>query len=77
MLCCMDAKTLFSILGGPTKIAKLCKISVAACSQWRITGVPNDRLIFLAAEIENATEGLVTRKSLFPTNYKTIWPELK
>lgn len=73
----MQAKTLFDILGGPTKIAKLCGISVPGVSQWRITGVPNDRLIFLAAEIEQATEGLVTRKSLFPTTYHTIWPELK
>lgn len=73
----MKAEELDQILGGPTKIAKLCNISVPSVSMWKRTGVPNDRLIFLAAEIENATEGLVTRKSLFPTNYKTIWPELK
>ena len=77
MLMYMKATELFNILGGPTKIAKLCGISVPGVSQWRITGVPNDRLIFLAAEIEQATEGLVTRKSLFPTTYHTIWPELK
>jgi DNA-binding transcriptional regulator YdaS (Cro superfamily) len=73
----MEAKTLFDILGGPTKIAKLCGISVAGASQWRNTGVPNDRLIFLAAEIEKATEGNVSRQMLFPHNWKQIWPELK
>lgn len=73
----MKAEELDQILGGPTKIAKLCNISVPSVSMWKRTGVPNDRLIFLAAEIEQATEGLVTRKSLFPTTYHTIWPELK
>ena len=73
----MKAEELDQILGGPTKIAKLCNISVPSVSMWKRTGVPNDRLIFLAAEIEQATEGLVTRKSLFPTTYSQIWPELK
>lgn len=73
----MQAKTLFDILGGPTKIAKLCGISVPGVSQWRITGVPSDRLIFLAAEIEQATEGNVSRQMLFPETYRQIWPELK
>lgn len=72
----MQATELFSILGGPTKIAQLCGISVPAASMWKRTGVPQDRLIFLAAEIEKATDGEVTRKSLFPTTYQTIWPEL-
>ena len=73
----MEAKTLFNILGGPTQIARLCGISVAGVSQWRNTGIPTDRLIFLAAEIEKATEGNVSRRMLFPYNYNTIWPELK
>ena len=73
----MKATELFNILGGPTKIAKLCGISVPGVSQWRITGIPNDRLIFLAAEIEKATEGNVSRQMLFPNNWKLIWPELK
>ena len=72
----MDAYELDKILGGPTKIAKLCNISVPSVSMWKRTGVPADRLIFLAAEIEKATEGVVTRKSLFPLTYKNIWPEL-
>jgi DNA-binding transcriptional regulator YdaS (Cro superfamily) len=73
----MEAKTLFNILGGPTKIAKLCGISVPSVSMWRNTGVPTDRLIYLAAEIEKSTKGSVSRKMLFPKNYNTIWPELK
>ena len=72
----MKANELFHILGGPTKIAKLCGISVPAASQWRITGVPKDRLIFLAAEIERSTKSVITRQMMFPDTYKTIWPEL-
>lgn len=73
----MQANELFSILGGPTKIAKLCGISVPAVSQWRTTGVPQDRLVFLAAEIEKQTESKICRKTLFPNQWMQIWPELR
>lgn len=76
MMCDMNATELFSILGGPTRIAKLCGISVPSVSMWRNTGVPTARLVFLAAEIEKATKGEITRKTLFPENYNVIWPEL-
>ena len=76
MLCSMEATKLFSILGGPTKIAKICGISVPSVSMWQRTGVPQDRLIYLAAEIEKVTEGEITRQKLFPETYKFIWPEL-
>lgn len=73
----MKATELFQILGGPTQIAKLCGISVPSVSMWRNTGVPVNRLIYLAAEIEKATKGEITRKSLFPHTYEKIWPELQ
>jgi len=72
----MKAEELDQILGGPTKIAKLCNISVPSVSMWKRTGVPKDRLIFLAAEIERSTKSVITRQMMFPDTYKTIWPEL-
>jgi DNA-binding transcriptional regulator YdaS (Cro superfamily) len=73
----MNASELFSILGGPTKIAKLCNISVPAVSMWRKTGIPAERLIFLAARIEKETEGKISRKHLFPESWQDIWVELR
>jgi hypothetical protein len=51
--------------------------SVAAVSMWQKSNIPHDKLIFLAATLEKESQGLISRKTLFPTTYKTIWPELE
>jgi len=33
--------------------------------------------VILAATLEKESHGLISRESLFPENYKLIWPELK
>jgi hypothetical protein len=33
-------------------------------------------MLFLAAQIEKQSHGLVTRKDLFPKSYNIVWPEL-
>lgn len=33
--------------GGTAKVATLCKVSMAAVSQWRVSGIPDARLMFL------------------------------
>lgn len=33
--------------GGTAKVAALCKVSMAAVSQWRDAGIPKARLMFL------------------------------
>jgi hypothetical protein len=73
----MNAIAIIKLLGGPTRISKMVGTSVAAVSMWRNSNIPQDKLIFLAATLEKESHGLVTRKSLFPTTYKTIWPELE
>jgi DNA-binding transcriptional regulator YdaS (Cro superfamily) len=50
-------------VGGPTKLAKLLKISRPALYQW--TRVPAERVL----AIENATSGVVTRHELRPDLY--------
>ena len=67
---------IINLLGGVTKVAKMCEVSLPAVSQWKSSGIPRDKLMFLAAELENKSHGLITRKSLFPKNYGLIWPEL-
>jgi hypothetical protein len=73
----MNPTAIIKILGGPTRISKMVGTSVAAVSMWRNSNIPNDKLIFLAATLEKESQGLISRKTLFPTTYKTIWPELE
>ena len=68
---------IIGLLGGPTRIAKLCNISVPAVSMWKNTGIPADKWVYLGATLEKESRGLVSRKDLFPDNYRLIWPELK
>jgi hypothetical protein len=73
----MNATEIIKLLGGPTRISKIVGTSVAAVSMWRNSNIPQDKLIFLAATLEKESQGLISRKTLFPTTYKTIWPELE
>jgi hypothetical protein len=43
----MNATELIQRLGGATKTAVLCEVSVQAVSQWRKNGVPKAQLRFL------------------------------
>jgi hypothetical protein len=73
----MNATAIIKLLGGPTRISKLVGTSVAAVSMWQNSNIPSDKLMFLAATLEKESNGLVTRKNLFPATYKIIWPELE
>ena len=68
---------LIDLLGGTKKVASMAKVSQAAVTHWRTTNIPEGQLIRLAAELEKQSHGLVSRKTLFPNNYKFIWPELE
>lgn len=73
----MNSTALIRLLGGPTKVAKMLNISVPAVSMWQNGAIPHDKLVILAASLEQKSAGLITRKTLFPENYKLIWPELE
>ncbi len=71
-----NTKAIIEVLGGTHKVAKYCKVSPGAVSQWRFNGIPFGHLVVLAARIEKESKGLVTRKTLFPDDFRNIWPEL-
>jgi hypothetical protein len=73
----MNPTVIIKLLGGPTRISKLVGTSVAAVSMWQNSSIPHHKLLILAATLEKESHGLITRKSLFPHNYKIIWPELE
>lgn len=73
----LNSSAIIKLLGGPTRIAKLVGVSVPAVSMWQNSEIPHDKLVMLAATLEKESHGLITRKSLFPTTFKLIWPELE
>ena len=73
----ISSTAMIRLLGGCTRVSKIVNVSVPAVSMWQNGDIPYDKLVILAATLEKESHGLVTRKSLFPTNYKVIWPELE
>lgn len=72
----LTSSQLIDLLGGTKAVAKLAKVSPAAVTHWRTNDISEGKLLFLAAELEKQSHGLVTRKTLFPKTYKFVWPEL-
>jgi DNA-binding transcriptional regulator YdaS (Cro superfamily) len=73
----MENNEIINLLGGTSKVSRLCGVSPASVSQWRKKGIPKDRLIFVAALIEKLSEGKYTRKQMFPESWQDIWIELR
>ena len=43
----MNPSQIIDAAGGTAKVARLCEVEMAAVSQWRHSGIPNARLMFL------------------------------
>lgn len=61
-------------LGGTGVVAGFFNIRPPSVSEWRIKGIPKDRLICLAPMCER--KGIATRKELFPSEWNLILPEI-
>ena len=73
----ITSTAMIRLLGGCTRVSKIVNVSGPAVSMWQNGDIPYDKLVILAATLEKESHGLVTRKNLFPNNYKLIWPELE
>ena len=67
---------IIQLLGGPTSVARCLGIKPPSVQGWLDTGIPEGRLIELAAQIEVKSNGRFTRISRWPDRYTAIWPEL-
>lgn len=67
---------LIDLLGGTKAVSIMAKVSQAAVTQWRYSGIPEGKRLRLAATIEEKSKGLISRKLLFPNDWKKVWPEL-
>ena len=72
----LNTPAIIKSLGGITKVARELGLSVPSVHGWLKTGIPEGRLIELAARIEVNTNGAFSRQSQWPTKYQLIWPEL-
>jgi DNA-binding transcriptional regulator YdaS (Cro superfamily) len=72
----MENSEIIEILGGTSKVSRLCGVSPAAVCQWRKNGIPEDRLILLATQLEMLTGGKFNRKERFPSKWQMIWGNL-
>lgn len=52
------AISVIDALGGTAEVARLCKTSMAAVSQWKDNGIPGYRVDFLKLARPDAFEGL-------------------
>jgi DNA-binding transcriptional regulator YdaS (Cro superfamily) len=70
----MNTTEIIQTLGGTFAVAKLCRVSPPAVSQWRTNGLPSDKLVLMAFELEKKSDGKWSRKEI--PNWQQIWPEL-
>jgi DNA-binding transcriptional regulator YdaS (Cro superfamily) len=69
-------KEIIEMLGGTSRVSRLCKVSPSAVSLWIARGIPALQMMYLGATLEKESYGLVTRKDLFPDTWQLVWPEL-
>ena len=72
----LSEPAMIDLLGGNSKVARMCKVAPTAVIYWKKHGIPHGHLLFLAARLEKASHGLVTRQELFPSTWMLVWPEL-
>ncbi|MBC7620899.1 MAG: helix-turn-helix domain-containing protein [Candidatus Saccharibacteria bacterium] len=60
------------VVGSQSKLAEALAVTQQNISYWKGAGIP----IEYGAEIERVTNGVVTRKALWPQTWQKYWPEL-
>jgi DNA-binding transcriptional regulator YdaS (Cro superfamily) len=70
----MNTTEIIQTLGGTFAVAKRCGVTPGAVSQWKHNGMPADKMVIIAAELEKQSDGRFSRKEI--ANWQQIWPEL-
>jgi DNA-binding transcriptional regulator YdaS (Cro superfamily) len=71
----MNTTEIIKCFGGTFAIARRCGVTPSAVSQWRNNGMPGDKLVLLASDLEKRSDGKWTRKEI--PNWSQIWPDLR
>ena len=72
----ISSREIIELLGGVTAVARVLKIKPPSVHAWLDDGIPEGRLIELAATIEAKSDGRFSRVARWPDAYSRIWPEL-
>jgi DNA-binding transcriptional regulator YdaS (Cro superfamily) len=72
----MNDVEIIRLLGGVTEVARLLGIKPPSVHAWQTSGIPEPRLIELAAHIEAKSGGKFSRRERWPERFCFIWPEL-
>lgn len=72
----MSPSEIIDLLGGTSATARKARVRPSSVSDWRHNGVPEDKLIMLAAELESISGGQFSRRQHWPCDWQRIWPEL-
>lgn len=75
-LAAVNDPEIIQLLGGTTAVARLLGIKPPSVHRWIESGIPEGRLIELAAEVERRSDGKFSRRDRFPDRFHLIWPEL-
>lgn len=72
-----EASAVIDFLDGTAAVASIFGIRPPSVTEWRDRGIPRGRLMHLAPMLESMAGSRWTRRSLFPEDCLTIWPELR
>lgn len=72
----MSDSEIIKVLDGPTAVARMLGIKPPSVQGWLETGIPEVRLIQLAAELERRAPDRFSRLRRWPEKYAFYWPEL-
>lgn len=72
----MTDSEIIQLLGGVTEVARMLDIKPPSVHGWIKEGIPEGRLVTLAAQIEIRSAGRFTRRDRWPDKYAFYWPEL-
>lgn len=76
-MCAMRTSSeLIDLLGGTTVVAKRLGVRPPSVHEWRSKGIPRDKRVLLALDVERATNAQVRRWDSCPDDWHRIWPEL-
>lgn len=73
----ITAEEIIESLGGTKIVADILGIRPPSVSEWKARNeIPDDKLVRLAVPLEVKTSSRISRRILFPADWKSIWPEL-
>ncbi|APW38987.1 hypothetical protein RD110_18715 [Rhodoferax koreense] len=72
----MTDPEIIQLLGGVTSVARMLVIKPPSVHKWLKKGIPEERLIALAGQVELRSNGRFSRRERWPKKYDFYWPEL-